>query len=92
MKNMVRFETEQAILKLRTRQVSVDIYRNSIIPQAQKTLESSRTNYQTGKTDFLMLLDSYRMLLMAKEDYYMNVAELYKSYAQLERAVGVERL
>ena len=73
MKNMTLFEVQDALVKVQTNQNLVLLYKNTVIPQAEQTLQSTVAAYQTGKTEFLMLIDAYRMLLMAKLDYYMSV-------------------
>jgi len=39
---------------------------------------------------FVMLIDAYRMALMARQDYYMAVMNQAVSLAELEQAVGLE--
>ena len=36
-----------------------------------------------------MLMDAYRMLLQAREDYHENVMKLLSAYAELEEATGL---
>lgn len=60
-----------------------------LIPQAEATLAATLASYQSGKTSFIMVLDSYRMLLMAKLEYSMNIMNTALSEAQLEQAVGL---
>jgi len=90
MRNMTFFEVQDALLKVQTNQNLVLLYKNTVIPQAEQTLQSTVAAYQTGKTEFLMVIDAYRMLLMAKLDYYMSVMNYMASQAQLEQAVGMD--
>ncbi len=89
MKNMALFEVQDALVKVQTNQNLVLLYKNTVIPQAEQTLQSTIAAYQTGKTEFLMLIDAYRMLLMARLDYYMSVMNYMTSQAQLEQSVGL---
>jgi outer membrane protein TolC len=89
MRNMVASQVRDAVAKVESNQAQIQIIRQTIIPQATQTLQSVIAAYQTGKQDFLMLLDAQRMLLMAKLDYHMAVMNLLASQAQLERAVGL---
>ena len=89
MANMTRFEVTQALTQLQTSRGTLQLYKSSLIPQAEQTLRSTLTAYQTGKVDFLSLIDSYRMLTMTRLDYYMAVMQCLKSQAELERVVGV---
>ncbi|MCL4551116.1 MAG: TolC family protein [Bacteroidetes bacterium] len=89
MKNMVSYDVQDALVKIESNRNLVELYKNTVIPQAQQTLESTTAAYQTGKTEFLMLIDAYRMLLMVKLDYYMSVMNFMDSQAALEQAVGL---
>jgi outer membrane protein TolC len=90
MKNMTLFDVQNALVKVQTTQNVVLLYKNTTIPQAEQTLQSTIAAYQTGKTEFLMLIDAYRMLLMVRLDYYMAVMSYMASQAQLEQAVGLD--
>lgn len=90
MKNMVSFDVQQALVNVQTNRNLLLLYRNTVIPQAEQTLQSTTASYQTGKTEFLMLIDAYRMVLMSRLDYYMAVMNFMSSQAQLEQAVGLD--
>jgi cobalt-zinc-cadmium efflux system outer membrane protein len=89
MRNMTLYELQDALVKVQTNQNLVLLYKNTVIPQAEQTLQSTIVAYQTGKTEFLMLIDAYRMVLMSKLDYYMSVMSYMASQAALEQAVGM---
>lgn len=89
MRNMTLFEVQDALVKVQTNQNIVLLYKNTTIPQAEQTLQSTIAAYQTGKTEFLMLIDAYRMLLMARLNHYMAVMDYMASQAQLEQAMGL---
>lgn len=88
--NMTLFEVQNANVRVQTNQNLVLLYKNTVIPQAEQTLQSTIAAYQTGKTEFLMLIDAYRMVLMAKLDYQMAVMNYMASQAALEQAVGLD--
>jgi outer membrane protein TolC len=67
-------------------------YRKTILPQARQSLNASMAAYQTGKTDFLMLLDSYRMLVELGMDALMHRMEFEQTVARLEREIGITEL
>ncbi|MGA7159553.1 MAG: TolC family protein [Bacteroidota bacterium] len=90
MNNMVLFEVQDALVKVESNHNLVLLYKNTTIPQAEQTLQATLSAYQTGKTEFLMVLDAYRMQLMAKLDYHMAVMNYMASQAQLEQAVGLD--
>jgi len=89
MRNMISFEIQNAVVKIESNRNLVELYRNTVIPQAEQTLQVTTAAYQNGKTEFLMLIDAYRMLLMSKLDYYMSVMNFMESQAALEQAVGL---
>ncbi len=89
MRNMVSYEVQNAIVKIESNRNLVELYGDTVIPQAEQTLQSTIAAYQTGKTEFLMLIDAYRMLLMVRLDYYMSVMSFMESQAALEQAVGL---
>ena len=53
-------------------------------------MQATLSAYETGKTEFLMVIDAYRMQLMTKLDYHMAVMSYMASQAQLEQAVGLD--
>ncbi len=89
MKNMVLFELQQALVSVQTNRNLVLLYRGTSIPQAEQTLQSTVASYQTGKTEFLMVIDANRMLNMQKLDYALAVMNYMTSQARLEQAVGL---
>ena len=89
MKNMTLFEVQDALVKVQTNQNLVLLYKNTVIPQARQTLESTIIAYQTGRSMFLWLVDIYRTLLDAQLAYHQSVTDYMKSQAELERAVGL---
>ncbi|MEW6060891.1 MAG: TolC family protein [Bacteroidota bacterium] len=90
MRNMVLYDIQDALVKVQSNRNLVLLYKNTVIPQAEQTLQSTVAAYQTGKTEFLMLIDAYRMVLMSKLDYHMSVMNYMASQAALEQAVGLE--
>jgi cobalt-zinc-cadmium efflux system outer membrane protein len=89
MRNMVSFEVQDALVKVQSNYNLVLLYKNTTILQAEQTLQATLSAYQTGKTEFLMVIDAYRMQLMAKLDFHMAVMSYMASQAQLEQAVGL---
>ncbi len=66
----------------------VNLYKYSLLPQAEQSLKASEVGYLTGKVDFLNLLDAERMVLLIRIGYFKTIADLGKSLAQLERVIG----
>lgn len=66
----------------------INLFSHTHIPQAEQTLDSSRIGYQTGKVDFLSLLDSLRVVEQVHLEHVAAATDFEKAYADLERAVG----
>ena len=90
MKNMITYDVQNALVKLETNRNLKDLSKNTIIPQAEQTMQSTIAAYQNGKTEFLMVLDAYKMLFMSRLDYYMYLMNFMQAKAQLEQAVGLD--
>jgi cobalt-zinc-cadmium efflux system outer membrane protein len=88
-RNMVLARAQEALLKAQSSTELVRISRTVLVPQAKQALESTLSAYQGGKSEFMTLLDAYRMSLMAKENSEMALMRLLSSQAELEEAVGL---
>lgn len=92
LRNMVRMNKasiETACHRINTSIRQISLSRSAMLPQTESLLNSQLTAYQNGQTEFLMLMDAYRMLLQAREDYHENVMKLFSAYAELEEATGL---
>ncbi|MEK6693130.1 MAG: TolC family protein [Nitrospirota bacterium] len=87
-KNQVSFEISQAYIKVETSKRVIELYETGIIPQARLSLESALINYQTGKVDFLTLLENQRILKKTMLEHLRAVVDFRMKVAELERAVG----
>jgi outer membrane protein TolC len=92
MENITLFEVKDAYVKLDSARRLVELYKTTFIPQAEQMLKASRIAYEADKIDFLNLLDSQRMLLDFKLDYYRMLADYEIALADLEKAVGLDLL
>lgn len=70
----------------------LDTYRLLVIPQVEQSLQASLTAYETGQSDFLMLIDAYRTRVDALKEYFMLRMKFEQNVAQLERATGVQSI
>ncbi len=59
-----------------------------LLPQAEQSLESSRSGYQVGRIDFLALLDSQVSLLRAELRHVRALADRRVAFAALEASAG----
>ena len=80
------------VRRFRLERDQLDQYDNLLIPQAESAMEAALAAYTTGRTDFLNLLDSQRLLFtlqMNREDTFVGCLTLA---AALERTLGIESL
>jgi len=90
LKNQVLFEIKDLLAKIEAAEKLITLYRTTVIPQAQQTLESARAGYQVGKTEFLAMLDAQRAIKDFQLDYYRSLTAFEQRRAELERAVGMD--
>ena len=86
--NQVHAEVTDLTFQINILAETLDLYEQGLLIQAESSLQSAIAAYQTGKLDFLNLLDAERMLLQLRLAYTNEQANYYKQIAALERAVG----
>lgn len=91
LRNEIAAEIRDLFARLKTGEQTLRLYREQLLPDAERTLQSSQSSYQTGTLDFLSLLDSERMLLQFRLAYVKELANYRQQVAALERTVGSER-
>ena len=88
-RNAVYFRIADALERVRSEQELADIFRHTIIPQAQQTYEVSRAGYIAGGSDFLYVIDNWQKWLKFRIQYHRILGELEKSIADLEQVLGM---
>lgn len=81
---------ESGFAKVETSRRLVQLFRTSLLPQAEQALAAAQKGYETDRVDFLSLVDSERALRGIKLSYHRTMAQLGQQFAELERAVGSE--
>jgi outer membrane protein TolC len=64
------------------------IYRETVLPQARLSLESSMTSYQTGTVDFLSVLTTFGSVLEYEMTYFEELATYHTAVSRLEEMTG----
>ncbi|MDP2941823.1 MAG: TolC family protein [Candidatus Omnitrophota bacterium] len=90
MQNRAFAEVKDLVTKIEIAKNKIQLYKTSLIPIIEGSIDSSLAAFRSGKGDFMMFLDSQRMLIENKMDYYKALVEYNISLADLERVVGVE--
>ncbi len=84
-----RTQIADLVSRLRQEQAQISLFRQTLIPQAETTLQATLSAYTTGRTDFLNLLDAERVLFTLNTGYEDTFARYLKMTAALERALGL---
>src|SRR5712692_9649694 len=87
-RSVVFQEIQEALVRAQSAKRLVNLYRNTLRPQAQESLKAAVSAYQADRTDFLNLLESQNTTLDVELAYYRSASELEASLADLERATG----
>ena len=90
LQNQILFEVKDLLARIEAAEKMGALYKTTILPQAQQTLESARIGYRTGKAEFLTLLDAERAIKDFQLAYYRALTETEQRTAELERAVGAD--
>ncbi len=89
-KTKTAFQIKDTYFRAVTARDEIELYRDSLIPQADGSLKATEAAYETGTATFLDLLDSERTFLAIKIGYHRAMADYEKNLADLERAVGTD--
>jgi outer membrane protein, heavy metal efflux system len=87
-KAMVFEAIQEAVIYANTAARLVEIYRDTLRPQAQTTLRAASLAYETEQTDFLNLIDSQNTALDVEYSYYRALADFDSRIAVLEGVIG----
>jgi outer membrane protein TolC len=87
--NKLRLAVKEAKIRIQKLQHTVDLYRNSILPQAEAGLQSALAAYEVNKIEFESLLASEKLLIQSEFEHEEARVNLFKAVADLEEAVGL---
>lgn len=88
--NLTRFQIRDLLAKVRASWEVAVLYRTTVLPQAEHSVEASRAGYRTGRTALLDLLDAERGLREFQLAYYRALVDREQRLAELEQVVGAE--
>ena len=89
LENMTRFQVDDLLAKFRATDQVAMLYRTTILPQAEQSLESARIGYRAGKGSFLDLIDAQRAWRGFQHEYFKAIVDRQNRLAELEQVVGV---
>jgi outer membrane protein, heavy metal efflux system len=87
--NMTRFQINDLLAKLRATDQVATLYRTTILPQAEQSLEAARVGYRAGKAGFLDLIDAQRAWRGFQLEYFKALVDRQYRLAELEQVVGI---
>ena len=87
-RNDVLLELKEITVKLDYYRRLKDLYGGTLLSQAELSLKASEAAYQTGKSDFLDLIDANRTLLETKREYYEYAANYASWLGRLSSLTG----
>lgn len=88
MQNMTGLDLQMALTEAQSAWRQINLYKNTVIPQAEQTYQAGVVSYTNGKVDFMAVLDSLNALRNVRLDYYKARVDYEKAAANLEKAVG----
>ncbi len=83
-------EVEQAWSDYEAATLVVTRYRDRIIPGSQRTLDLTRQAYDSGKTDYLRLLDAQQVFIASRIAYVEALQRLHESAALLHELAQLD--
>ena len=81
-------EVELVVYSLQDARRKINLYGDSLVPQARQSMEATRASFKTGDADILALLDAERTLLQFRLERERAVADHLQNVAKLEMLVG----
>ncbi len=90
MRAQTRGAVTQAYASLVKARNLTELYRTTVIPQAEATVSSALAAYRVGTVDFMTLLDSRMTVNEYRQQLFVLEADQGKAWAELEMLVGAE--
>jgi outer membrane protein TolC len=90
MENLTRFQIRDLLAKIRASWEVAVLYRTTVLPQAEQSVEAARVGYRAGKSVFLDLIEAGRALREYQLAYHRSLVEREHQLAELERVLGTD--
>jgi outer membrane protein TolC len=81
-------DLKMALYELRDAERKIDLYKNTLIPKAEQSLQATQQTFTVGKASFLDLIDAQRIFLEFKLSYERALTDSAQKLAELEMLVG----
>jgi outer membrane protein TolC len=86
----LEFRIKDEYAAAETAEKLVNLYLNTVIPQARLAVDASLSSYETGSSDFVTVLSNHVAALEYELDYHEQMEAYHLALARLEQMTGVE--
>lgn len=84
------YQVKDQYLAIQSSERILTLYKTTLLPQAQLTVDSATSAYEVGSIDFLSLITNLSSLISLERQYYDEVARHEEAIARLEPVVAKE--
>src|SRR6266849_5538156 len=84
------YKVKEQFLAIQSSDRILNLYKTTLLPQAQLTVDSATSAYEVGSIDFLSLVTNLTNLIGLERQYYEEVIRHEEALARLEPVVGKE--
>lgn len=81
-----------ALYRFRDAERKIDLFGNGLIPKAREALRANSTAYESGRANFLDLMEAQRLFLEFSLSYERALADRTQSHAEIQKLVGTSML
>lgn len=89
LENLTRFQVKDLLARLRATDQVTTLYRTTILPQAEQSLDAARVGYRAGRAGFLDLIEAQRAWRGSQLEYFKALVDRQHRLAELEQVVGI---
>ena len=89
LENLTRFQVKDLLARLRATDQVTTLYRTTILPQAEQSLDAARVGYRAGRAGFLDLIETQRAWRGSLLEYFKALVDRQHRLAELEQVVGI---
>ncbi|MEZ5275578.1 MAG: TolC family protein [Opitutaceae bacterium] len=86
--NQLSTDLELVLFRLKDAERKIALYRDSLIPKADQNLRVTQRAYESGKVEFLSLMDSERQLLEFQLNFERARVDREEAISSLQRLTG----
>jgi outer membrane protein, heavy metal efflux system len=86
--NDLRYQLKDLYAKTTSLKAQIEIYDQSLLPQAEQTVAAARAGYVSGKVSFMDLLSHQTLLLQVRRERFMKISDYNITWAKIEALTG----